>query len=92
MALQSIKLRLPGTVTPVSIYTQHQITARQAKTLVVDQYHLKDIEERKLVLTPTPSNPGRIIEIDQIVNIDSEDILELWRQPYLVNIVLAGGI
>lgn len=91
MALQAIKLRLPGTTNTVNIYAQQAITARQVKTKTKEQHHVKDIGERKVVLVPTTVNPGRIIEDDQVVDIDPDDVLELWKQPYLVNLVLAGG-
>eukprot|EP01114_Cavostelium_apophysatum_P017619 TRINITY_DN5287_c0_g1_i1.p1 TRINITY_DN5287_c0_g1~~TRINITY_DN5287_c0_g1_i1.p1 ORF type:complete len:1075 (+),score=218.43 TRINITY_DN5287_c0_g1_i1:219-3443(+) len=92
MALKSIKLRLPGAVTPVAVFSQHHMTAKVLLDIAQNQYHCTDSQSRKVVVAPTTVHPGRIIDPQQPIDLETEDeVLELWKQPYLVNVVLAGG-
>eukprot|EP01102_Stenamoeba_stenopodia_P002390 TRINITY_DN1220_c0_g1_i3.p1 TRINITY_DN1220_c0_g1~~TRINITY_DN1220_c0_g1_i3.p1 ORF type:complete len:541 (+),score=106.66 TRINITY_DN1220_c0_g1_i3:182-1804(+) len=89
------KIRLPGSKTPVVFPLHLGMTAEEAINVICRHYSLKN-KKLTVVLSPTATNPGKIIPEDTVLRsleseVDSEDILELWKSPYTTKAAVVDG-
>lgn len=55
--------------------------------VAVEKFQLTDPNERKIVVSPTYTQPGGSLEPDELVQLSPELVIELWKEPYLINVV-----
>lgn len=67
------KVRLPGTAQPISILTAKQKSALEILNEITRQYQLQDPSERHLVISPTPDDPGKLLQENDVVT-RNEDV------------------
>lgn len=78
MAVKELKIRLPGTITPVNLLAPIRSTGKEIiqgnplvfspnSSAIVDRFNIVDSAERQLVISPNPKTAGKIIQPDQIV-------------------------
>lgn len=82
------KIRLPGSKTPVTFPLHLDMTAGEAINVITRHFSIKS-KKFTVVISPTNSNPGRIIPSESVLRtikdeVSSDDILELWKQPNLM--------
>lgn len=81
-----------------------EIKGKELIQRIGDAFHISDPEKRHIVVSPTQKTPGRIIGDTQPVELEADEVfykiynltyskikelIELWKQPYLVNVSIA---
>jgi hypothetical protein len=74
MALREIKVLLPGTETPIVLYSQSSISASEVLEIIHSKYHVEDAKQRNIIRPANSKIPGNLIEPDQLIELDRDEV------------------
>ncbi len=69
------RIRLPGTVTPVSLFETVPLKAKDLLNKAAQSFQLQDPNDRTVVIAPTPKSLGRGISNNDNVEVNSDEVI-----------------